>query len=846
RRCRFPPLRKIKPAVPAALEAICLKAMAAEPDDRYQSAKELGEEITRWQSGRPVNAYPEPWLDRAERFVREHRAACLSTAAALLVLVLAAGAWRLHSWQRIETVAAGARALVSDGQQAFNDGRIEAAKEKFTQAMGQASVEPSLAKLQSEIQTWIGEVQQRIDNARAAETARTTLRNFERLHDDALFFGTLLGGYDVQQSIERAKRSATEALALFAVRVDSNDRPQLGDLPYSDQEQQSIVASCRRLRMVLADAEAQLAGGASQEDRRAAAGRALAILDYVDVGVDAGDRPLKALHLRRALYLAQAGDKDAARIERQRAANIQPADAHDHVMVGDFHYRNQDYTQAIRQFQHALRKSPEHFWAQYYLGVAHLRLKHWSEAIASFNASVSPRDDFVYIYTLRGLAYGEMGDLAAAEADFARAAELDPDEYGIYINRGIVRLRHHRVKQAANDFRIAIGHDKQQPAGYLNLAEALRLQGMRSDALAELDHCIEVSPTSARAFHAMAIIHGQQNKLDETLTDLNEAGRWARSGSMLAAQIHADRGKVLHRQKKYEQAFDEYRAAQEERPDFHLALVLQGIDLMDMAAVHAAKRETQEARDDRRAAIDRFDRFLANSPLVNQAYQSADTTGAANEDDAPEVLPATISPARLLAIVYRERGIARNLVGEVSPAMDDFARAMELLSLTKGPPTAFERSRYRNLRMRRGWAYLLRFRQLAMADFNAAIKEDPNDAEPYTGRGYAWVKLGDYQKATRDADRAVLLKSKNPGVYFNAAGIYAQAIPLVLADKTAEDRDQQAKTYGARALDHLRTCLKMSTQRQQQFYLRQIGQDDALDPIRTGEALRRLTDEFSQ
>src|SRR5262249_18486682 len=38
---RITPPRQANPAVPAALEAVCLKAMARKPQDRYASAKEL-------------------------------------------------------------------------------------------------------------------------------------------------------------------------------------------------------------------------------------------------------------------------------------------------------------------------------------------------------------------------------------------------------------------------------------------------------------------------------------------------------------------------------------------------------------------------------------------------------------------------------------------------------------------------------------------------------------------------------------------------------------------------------------------------------------------------------------
>ena len=52
RRGEFPPPRELNAAIPAALEAICLKAMARHPPDRFASAQLLGEEIERWLLGR--------------------------------------------------------------------------------------------------------------------------------------------------------------------------------------------------------------------------------------------------------------------------------------------------------------------------------------------------------------------------------------------------------------------------------------------------------------------------------------------------------------------------------------------------------------------------------------------------------------------------------------------------------------------------------------------------------------------------------------------------------------------------------------------------------------------------
>ena len=41
----FPPPRQVRPGVPAALEAVCLKAMALRPEDRYPSPRALADDI---------------------------------------------------------------------------------------------------------------------------------------------------------------------------------------------------------------------------------------------------------------------------------------------------------------------------------------------------------------------------------------------------------------------------------------------------------------------------------------------------------------------------------------------------------------------------------------------------------------------------------------------------------------------------------------------------------------------------------------------------------------------------------------------------------------------------------
>jgi serine/threonine protein kinase len=67
------PPRKVRKDVPAALDAICRKAMALRPGDRYATALALAADIEHWLADEPVAAYPEPWPGRLGRWVRWHR-----------------------------------------------------------------------------------------------------------------------------------------------------------------------------------------------------------------------------------------------------------------------------------------------------------------------------------------------------------------------------------------------------------------------------------------------------------------------------------------------------------------------------------------------------------------------------------------------------------------------------------------------------------------------------------------------------------------------------------------------------------------------------------------------------
>jgi eukaryotic-like serine/threonine-protein kinase len=102
-------------ALEGDLDAIALKALARNPEERYASAAELAEDIRRYLNAQPVLAVRATWAYVARKFVRRNRLAV--SAGAVLAVSLGAGIagtlWQAHI----------ARVERANAEQRFNDVR---------------------------------------------------------------------------------------------------------------------------------------------------------------------------------------------------------------------------------------------------------------------------------------------------------------------------------------------------------------------------------------------------------------------------------------------------------------------------------------------------------------------------------------------------------------------------------------------------------------------------------------------------------------------------------------------------------------------------------------------------
>ena len=878
RRGKVPHPRSVSPHVPRALEAICLRAMARQAEDRYQSALELADDVVRYQAGEPVLAYPEPWFDRSLRWIKRHRTTVLAAAASAAVFAMVYGAWAWQVRRQTEAVASRAVQYSREADYAFSQGNLETALGRFDQALAIVGREPRLGPQLAELQRDRARVAEQLERNRDKAKAQLQLGQLRRQYDEALFRSMLAaGGGDVRGadgqgsrdvSKEGSRNDANFTMAQKATQAalqpaDLLLNPAVGAAPLLalllPEERIEVAAMSRELRLVAAELAASDPGEQSAEARAQAA---LALLADVPA-----DPPLRALYLRRAKYHDLAGEGDKAAEARRLAESIAPTESLDFFLLGDERLVAEDYAAAARHFAEALRREPDRFWAQYFLAATQLQMGQPRDALANLTACISRRPGFAWSYLLRGLANGELDETEQSEADFARALELFgpavpvQDRYALHLNRGITRLASSSFRQAIEDFEDAHQFDRTRIEALVNLAEARRrlarqagmlagaavlgslpaidaLAAVNGPAIALLDEAIRLAPRDPQPLLARGRLRRDQGNVAAATQDFRHALASAPSGTRQRAVVFCELGRVCHLQKDLAQALANYQSAIDERADYADAWYLKALALIDAARPAEAL-----------AAFDRFVNGGAEPTPGAATLSAAEVVARASQNMAPSVnSPAgDQDPAARLAAFLRERALARLLTRDYEGGMTDAEVAAELVKSRRGVISPADRDRFALLDARRGWSYLLDKRvaaERALKAFDQAIRTGAPHGDPLTGRAVAHITLGEYREAIADAARAVEIGPPVTGLLYNAASVYAAARPLVERDQQAADGATLSATWLAESISLLRRAFAQADAPTRIAFWAELDRDAYFDSIRDTAELKQLRGEF--
>jgi serine/threonine protein kinase/tetratricopeptide (TPR) repeat protein len=521
-----PRLRCWNKAVSPAVESIVRHCLEPQPGERYQSARDLLEDLERHLHDLPLKHAPEPSLrERTRKWVRRHPRLTSTTSVAVFAaaVVIALGTVAFLRGQRLSRLQA---------VECLNEFHGEMQTAQFLlykRTPDPDQVEEGFRQCRAALDRY-----HVIDNPRWQESA--DVRNLpaesrDRLREDVgelLFLcaganGSLLPGRGAA-TVEEKTRGALRLNDIATSCYDEDRVPravwlQRGELLACLQQNEAAEQALRK----------------------------------------AGETPLRTARDR---YLAarmqqKAGNYRKALALLEEATQLDPQDFSAWFVKGYCHDALKQHAEATACYSTCLALRPAFHWAWFNRGLAHLNQLHYQKAYADFDQAARLAPTEAEIYLNRAMAREGLTEYARAIEDLNEALRLGNKRTQIYFMRASVREKAGDRDGAKRDRDLGM---RQQPADELSwVARGLaRMQTDANGALADFEAALKLNPLSFPALENKAHVLAEHLGNDQEAVRVLDKAIALYPDSVLP---RAGRGVHLARLGKKEAALEDARQA---------------------------------------------------------------------------------------------------------------------------------------------------------------------------------------------------------------------------------------------------------------------------------------------
>jgi len=590
-----PPLAPLNRAISPAVESIVRHALEADASLRYQSARELQEDIERHLGHQPLRYAPEAsWRERAAKWVRRHPRLTSNTSVAfvgVMSLLLAAGAWFLVERRQTRL----------DALEQFRD--------------FETKLPPVLYRLNGALST------DRPRRTDILERGRELLALY-RVDEDAHWYKRpLVSNLDDGLRSGLRDRLGGLSLSIAAAMVDADSDSgavkralewnQLADRCFSSEERPRILWTQRAelLRQLGRDDEAQSA------EAQAADAPTRSALDHYWSGFERAQRH----DYRQAISELEAATQDDPR-----------------MFWGWFQLGR--CNDALARNQHAaqcytvcLALLPDSGDAYYHRGLARLRDDHYSQALADFEQALRYLPHLASVYLDRGEARLGLNDPKGAAAEFTRAIEMGADEARALLSRSRARGLSGDESGSRRDLAAGLAARPIGEDGWVARGMA-RLPADPSGALADYGEALKLAPRYLPALQNSAAVLGElQGRAQEAIAMLDRALEACPD----FVPARAGRGVLLARSGRRDAALADARIS--------LSLDQQPVTLYQAACTYALV--SQGYVDDRREALRLLAAALAQGFGREFVAVDHDLDPLRGDDDFRRIIAPRTAPA---------------------------------------------------------------------------------------------------------------------------------------------------------------------------------------------------------
>lgn len=444
---KFEPPIHVNHSIPAALNAICLKAMAREPSMRYSSPRAISEDIDRFLADEPVQAFVEPLSLQTRRWLRKHPRSVAGLAATLLVGLVS---------------TAAIIAIVSDANNklGLKNQALTEANRRESAARQTAVANEALARQQSQLalSTLTSVIEDIQGGLRSVQGGGEIRRRLLLTSLDKL--GEVSTSLVNQTTVDRNTMVALLELGDVVIQFGTNDEDEIETQELAEalsSEQQSALTLALTLYSRGFEIAEELSKN-SPEDVQAQQDLASAYDRMGTVKTKLGDSTSGLTDYTRALAIYEplvAQDQDNSELQEALAYALD--------QIGDLHLQQgmvaearTDYEKALAIRSRLVESEPENVSRKDYLSISQLnvgtvlkRMGEVAEALELFQACMNTRkeaserapDDYFLMKRLSdaqrqvGEAQRQLGQIAESMATLQDSlklrqtiAETDPND----------------------------------------------------------------------------------------------------------------------------------------------------------------------------------------------------------------------------------------------------------------------------------------------------------------------------------------------------------------------------------------------------------------------------------
>lgn len=370
-----------------------------------------------------------------------------------------------------------------------------------------------------------------------------------------------------------------------------------------------------------------------------------------------------------------------------------------YILRGEIHTSMGDTTEAIKDFNQALRLQPDNPFAYRRRGVARSSEENYTTALEDLNKAITLQPDNAYAYVDRGSVHAMMGNQKAFTEDFNKALRLQPDSAAIYNKRGTARSILQDDKGAIEDYTAAIRFAPESAyIYYKKLGDVRTAQKDYKTAIENYTEAIRLEPNYAPAYVGRGTVYaimGSQKGFTEdfdTALRLQPDNAWFysyrgdarfllkdKAGAIgdynktislfpqLAHLYYTFRGNARQEQKDYQGAIADYNEAIRLKPDFALAYNNRGLARVQEEGIEGAIAPTHQSI-----------RPNSNIPTVLYIILESVPNTQTQKDYRKAIADFTeaIALKPELALAYNNRGLARLRKKDDEGAREDFKQAI--------------------------------------------------------------------------------------------------------------------------------------------------------------------------